>query len=114
MGFQLDIYLTTPESSAVKLTQVAIAHTAELVIVSGGDGTVSAVAQALIATSKILGIVPRGTANAIATALGIPCKIPAACNVIINGTPRLIDTAKCNNCASILLVGVGFEASTLR
>jgi diacylglycerol kinase (ATP) len=111
--FQLDIYLTTPESSAVKLTQIAIAHPAKLVIVSGGDGTVSVVAQALIATPKILGIIPRGTANAFATALGIPSDIPAACNVIINGTTRLIDTAECNDRTMILLTGIGFEAETV-
>jgi YegS/Rv2252/BmrU family lipid kinase len=74
---------------------------------------VSAIASALIGTSKILGIIPRGTANAFATALGIPTDIMAACDVIINGTPRLIDMAQCNDRAMILLAGVGFEAETV-
>jgi diacylglycerol kinase (ATP) len=111
--FALDVYLTTPESSATELSKIAIAHPAELVIVSGGDGTISAVAPALVKTQKILEIIPRGTANAFATALGIRSDISAACDVIINGTPRLIDTAKCNDRAMILLVGVGFEAETV-
>jgi diacylglycerol kinase (ATP) len=111
--FALDVYLTTPESSAAELSKIAIAHPAELVIVSGGDGTISAVAPALVKTPKILGIIPRGTANAFATALGIPSDIPAACNVIINGTTRLIDTAECNDRTLILLAGVGFEAETV-
>jgi YegS/Rv2252/BmrU family lipid kinase len=112
--FTLEIYLTTPESSTANLAQIAIAHPTELVIASGGDGTISAVAQALIATPKTLGIIPRGTANAFASGLDIPSNIPAACDVIIKGTPRRIDTAKCNNDrAMILLAGIGFEAETV-
>ncbi|MGB8699167.1 MAG: diacylglycerol kinase family protein [Thermosynechococcaceae cyanobacterium] len=80
---------------------------------SGRDGTVSAVAQALIATPKMLGIIPRGTANDFASALGIPSGIPAACDVLIHGTPRRIDTAQCNDLAMILLAGIGFEAETV-
>jgi diacylglycerol kinase (ATP) len=86
--FQLDVYLTTPESTAAELSQIAIAHPAELVIVSGGDGTISAVAPALIATPKILGIIPRGTANAFATALAIPSDVLGACEAIVNGIAR--------------------------
>jgi diacylglycerol kinase (ATP) len=111
--FALDVYLTTPESSAAELSKIAIAHPAELVIVSGGDGTLSAVASALFKTQKILGIIPRGTANAFATALGIPSDIPAACDAIINGSTQLIDTAECNDRTLILLAGVGFEAETV-
>jgi diacylglycerol kinase (ATP) len=103
--FQLDVYLTTPESSASELAQIAIAHPAELVIVSGGDGTISAVAPALIATPKILGIVPRGTANAFAMALGIPSDVLGACEAIVNGIPRSIDTAECNDRAMIFVGG---------
>jgi diacylglycerol kinase (ATP) len=110
--FALDVYLTTPESSAAELSKIAIAHPAELVIVSGGE-TVSAVAPALVKTQKKLGIIPRGTANAFATVLGIPSDISAACDVIINGSTRLIDTAICNDRTLILLMGIGFEAETV-
>lgn len=111
--FQLAIDYTTPENNAEELLQRAIAQAGDVVIVSGGDGTVSAVAQALIAMPKTLGIIPRGTANAFATALGIPRDLQAACNVILQGTTRLIDTAMCNDHAVILLAGIGFEAETV-
>jgi len=117
-SLQLNIYLTTPESSYCELTQVVTDTASNLAIVSGGDGTVSAVAQILIETSKpgtpkLLGVIPRGTANAFATALCIPSDIQAACDVILNGSTRLIDTATCNDRAMILLAGVGFEAETV-
>jgi diacylglycerol kinase (ATP) len=110
---QLEIYYTTPEDNTNELLQRTIAEAGDRVIVSGGDGTVSAVAQALIGTPKKLGIIPRGTANAFATALGIPSDLNAACHTILQGTTRLIDTATCNGDAMILLAGIGFEAETV-
>jgi YegS/Rv2252/BmrU family lipid kinase len=111
--FQLEIYQTTPEDNADTLLQKAIASSSDTVIVAGGDGTVSAVAQALIQTPKVLGILPRGTANAFAAALGIPSDLQAACGVLLHGTIRRIDTAMCNDQAMILLAGIGFEAETV-
>jgi diacylglycerol kinase (ATP) len=112
-ALELNIYFTSSDSQADELMQAAIAEAGDSVIVSGGDGTVSAVAQALIGTPKKLGIIPRGTANAFATALGIPSDLNAACHTILQGTTRLIDTATCNGDAMILLAGIGFEAETV-
>ncbi len=81
-----------------------------LIIVSGGDGTVSAVAGATIGTGIPLGIIPRGTANAFANALGIPGNLREACNVILAGNTHVIDAARCNQTPMILLAGIGFEA----
>ena len=44
----------------------------DLVIVGGGDGTLNAAAEALLATGLPLGILPLGTANDLARTLGIP------------------------------------------
>jgi diacylglycerol kinase (ATP) len=68
--YDLTIMQTTPDMSS--LVQRALKSGAELVIASGGDGTVGAVAGELIGTGVPLGIVPRGTANAFSVALGIP------------------------------------------
>jgi len=51
------------------------AHESEsMMIASGGDGTAGAMAGALLDTGIPLGIIPRGTANAFAVALGIPTR----------------------------------------
>jgi YegS/Rv2252/BmrU family lipid kinase len=117
-SFQLVTYLTTPETGSHELKQFLTDTAIDLVIASGGDGTVSAVAEALVETAqpsvtKPLGIIPRGTANAFATALGIPSNLLAACDVISHGAPRLLDTARCNDRLMLLLAGVGFEAETV-
>ncbi|PMB48681.1 hypothetical protein CEN41_00650 [Fischerella thermalis CCMEE 5330] len=64
---KLDICpLNSREIDPVQLTHSAIKRGADIVIASGGDGTVSAVAEALIGTGIPLGVIPRGTANAFA------------------------------------------------
>lgn len=107
---RLNIHWTTPDISAEQLTQDAIASGAELIIASGGDGTVSAVAGALIGTGISLGVIPRGTANAFSVALGIPTTIKGACETILAETTRTVDASRCNGFPMILLAGIGFEA----
>jgi diacylglycerol kinase (ATP) len=63
----------------------------ELVVVSGGDGTLSAVASAAASFGVRLGIVPSGTANVFARELGIPPALEDACDVLVHGTPRRVD-----------------------
>jgi methylglyoxal synthase len=111
----LHISETTPETDPKDLVQRAIAANADIIIASGGDGTVSAVAGSLIGTNIPLGIIPRGTANAFAVALGIPrlLTIRNACQIILAGNTRPVDAARCNGIPMILLAGVGYEAETV-
>ena len=111
--FNLNIQFTTEEVSGGELARKAVENNAPIVLASGGDGTVSAVAEALINTDIPLGAIARGTANAFANALGIPDTIEAACKVIVDGVPKKVDAAMCNNRPMILLAGVGFEAETV-
>ncbi|WP_036478189.1 methylglyoxal synthase [Myxosarcina sp. GI1] len=112
----LEIHLTTPEISPRQLAKKAIAEAANLIIASGGDGTVSSVAGAVIGTDIPLGIIPRGTANAFGMALGITqqiAQIRRACEIILAGKTRVVDAAYCNDKPLILLAGVGYEAETI-
>ncbi|PSB19842.1 methylglyoxal synthase [filamentous cyanobacterium CCP2] len=110
--FHLHIAFTEPEVSPQQLAKEAIDAKANLIIASGGDGTVSAVAGAVIDTGIPLGVIPRGTANAFAVSLGIPRLMPIrnACQVILGGYTRTVDAARCNGYPMILLAGIGFEA----
>ena len=112
----LDVHLTTPEVTAEQLAEEAIAAKPDIIIASGGDGTVSAVAGKLINTNIPLGIIPRGTANAFSAALGIPTTITpirSACEIILAGKTRIVDAACCNDLPMILLAGIGFEADAV-
>lgn len=112
----LEVHQTTVEDCAEDLAKEAVDANADLVIASGGDGTVSAVAGALIGTGVPLGVIPRGTANAFASALGIPTAltpIRGACQVILTGKTRTVDAAYCNGVPMILLAGIGLEAEAV-
>ena len=109
----LDIYLTTEEICAGELACEAVKRGVDAIIASGGDGTLSDAAAAVVGTDIPFGIISRGTANAFAGALGIPDTIEAACQTILQGLTRTIDAAYCNEHPMVLLAGIGFEAETV-
>ncbi len=111
--FDLDIQFTTKEVNGGQLAHKALENKAEMIIVSGGDGTVSAAAEALIGTDIPLGVIARGTANAFANAVGIPDTIEAACQVILDGATQKVDVGICNGKPMILFAGIGFGAETV-
>jgi len=111
--FNLDIRTTTPDVDAAQLAQEAVERGVEMIIASGGDGTLSAAAEAVVGTGIPLGVISRGTANAFANALKIPVAIEAACETILTGVTRVVDAAYCNGKPMVLLAGIGFEAETV-
>lgn len=109
----LDIQITTAEIGAGELAKKAVERGATALIASGGDGTISAVAEALIGKNIPFGIIPRGTANGFANAVGLPIEIAPACETILAGNTRTVDAALCNGMPMLLLAGIGFEAETV-
>ncbi|MBD2157401.1 YegS/Rv2252/BmrU family lipid kinase [Leptolyngbya sp. FACHB-16] len=95
------------------LAEEAIASQCDIIIASGGDGTLNGVASALIDHDIPLGIIPRGTANAFASAMGIPDNLDAACEAILQGNTKQVDLARCNDKPMVLLAGVGLEAAAI-
>lgn len=112
-SIDLDIRFTTEELDADVIALEAISQGATSIIASGGDGTLSAAASALVGTNIPLGIISRGTANAFAAALELPDTIEAACETILGGLTRVVDAARCNDRPMVLLAGIGFEAETV-
>ncbi len=109
----LDVVITTAETDIGQLAKEAIARGADSVIASGGDGTLSAVAAALMSTNIPLGVISRGTANAFANALNLPTVIADACMAILAGGTQVVDMACCNGLPMVLLAGIGFEAEAV-
>ena len=68
----------------------------DLIVVGGGDGTVSAVASALADTGVPLGLLPLGTLNHFAKHNGIPLDCVEAVQTIARGVPRRVDVAEVN------------------
>lgn len=66
------------------------------IVAGGGDGTVNAVASVLVGTETALGLLPLGTLNHFAKALGIPMEIEGAAKVVIAGRVRKVDVGEVN------------------
>ena len=112
-AIDLEVAITTAECEPGQLATDAIARGAASILASGGDGTLSAVAAALMGTNIPLGVISRGTANAFANALNLPTTIPEACESIVAGQTQVVDMAVCNGLPMVLLAGIGFEAETV-
>src|SRR4051794_32325460 len=63
----------------------------DLVVVGGGDGSMNAAVDGVVAVNLPLGVLPLGTANDLARTLGLPTDLAGACRVIADGHTRRID-----------------------
>jgi diacylglycerol kinase (ATP) len=82
----------------------------DLVIVCGGDGTLSASAPAIIKSGLPMGVLPMGTANDLARTLGIPDNLELAADVIIAGHKRTIDLGEVNGHAFFNVASIGLSS----
>jgi Sphingosine kinase and enzymes related to eukaryotic diacylglycerol kinase len=69
----------------------------ELLVVGGGDGSISAAASALAGSKTALGILPLGTLNHFARDLGLPTDLGEAVQLIARGSQRRVDVAEMND-----------------
>jgi YegS/Rv2252/BmrU family lipid kinase len=94
-GVDVEMELLSGGDCAVRCR--ALAERGEpLVIVGGGDGTVSAAASAIAGTETLLGILPLGTLNHFARDLGLPTDLDEAAKLIATRTERRVDVAEMN------------------
>ena len=101
-----------PESLADTIRRAAKA--VDLVVLGGGDGTLSSAAPALIETGLPLGILPLGTANDLARTLGIPLDPAGAAQVIVDGKLRRIDLGEVNGTPFFNVASMGLSVGMTR
>jgi YegS/Rv2252/BmrU family lipid kinase len=85
------------------------------VVVVGGDGTVHEAVNGILKadTGSALGLIPLGTGNDFAKALGIPMDWRGACARVVDRIgrqPRRIDAARCNDFFFANGIGIGLDA----
>jgi YegS/Rv2252/BmrU family lipid kinase len=72
------------------IVKAAIAR-APMVIIGGGDGTLSSMVDHFVGTDTVMAVLPLGTANSFARTLGLPLDIDGAIEVIASGRRKRID-----------------------
>lgn len=78
-----------------------------MVIVGGGDGTLSSVAPLFAHTNTILEVLPMGTGNAFARDLEVPASIDGAVEVLSNGKIAKVDLARIGSRCFLNVASVG-------
>ena len=95
-GIDAEVELVAGGECAVRCRAVA-ERGDELLIVGGGDGTISAAASALVGTDTALGVLPLGTLNHFAHDLKIPTRLADAAKLIAERPVRNVDVAEMND-----------------
>lgn len=108
-GIETSCHATTGEGDATLAAAEAAECDYDLIIAAGGDGTLCEVINGLAGKENRppLGIIPVGTTNDFARAMGIPKHWEYACELIIQQYTREIDVGKANNKYFINIAGGG-------
>ncbi len=88
----------------------AVAEGADVLFVWGGDGTVQRCVDAVAGAGVALAVIPAGTANLLASNLGIPRDIAEAVRIGLHGDRRALDTGTVNGEHFAVMAGAGLDA----
>jgi YegS/Rv2252/BmrU family lipid kinase len=113
-GLRAAIALTTHRGHARELAAAAARDRADLAIVWGGDGTVNEAGTSLLGSETALGLVPAGSGNGLAAALGTPRDPAAAIALALDGQRRRIDAGTIAGRPFFNIAGIGVDARIAR
>ncbi|RAP26712.1 diacylglycerol kinase [Brevibacillus laterosporus] len=108
-GYETSCHATKGEGDATREAARAVSRQFDLVIAAGGDGTIYEVINGMAEKKNRpkLGIIPAGTTNDFARALGIPKSLKKASQVIAAGRTQKMDVGKMNDRYFINIAGGG-------
>lgn len=116
--FKLEVADTTRRSHASELARDAVDRDFDAVLALGGDGTINETTQGLVGTEVALGIVPGGSTNVMARALGVPLNpVEATAFVasrVISRTKRRVNAGRVNDRYFLFSAGMGLDAEVVR
>ena len=118
-GVEVEVAPTRAASDAAAQVRMAIREGFDTIVACGGDGTVDDVLQGLAGKDAALGVIPLGTANALAHDLRLPISAAGAARALLTAAPKRIAVGKIefrdlNNIPSsryfTVAAGVGVDA----
>ncbi len=114
-GFTDPIWYEVAKSrKAPAVARRAVNEGADILLVWGGDGTVQRCIDALAGSNVTMAILPAGTANLLATNLGLPMDLPGAVDVALDGVRRPLDVGVLNGERFAVMAGAGFDAALMQ
>lgn len=102
-------------NDAQRIRETIDQHQPELVFACGGDGTVNMVGQTLMGRDIPLGVLPLGSANGLATELGLPYNVRECIDVLVRGKTIHMDPLLINQSHySFHLADIGYNARLIQ
>lgn len=110
----VEIAVTTGDGDAAAAARTALSDGCDALFVAGGDGTLNGALNGLASAGGleriVIGLVPLGTGNDFAAALGIPADVEAALDVLLRGRELRVDLGEVNGRVFANISGGGFIA----
>ncbi len=112
-GVDFAIRETQYPGHATELAKAAVEEGFDVIVAVGGDGTLRETALSVVHTDRVLGLLPCGTGNDYARAVGIPTDAAAALDILLNGDNRVVDAGQANDQIFFNIAGFGFDVDVL-
>jgi diacylglycerol kinase (ATP) len=112
--YQITVDYTNHKTHAVELTKAAVKQNPDYIVACGGDGTINEVASCLVNSKIVLGIIPVGSGNGLASNLNIPRDFKKAIDIIKKGKTTFMDVGKINEFYFFSNMGIGIDALIIK
>ena len=109
-GIDGAVRITERAHHGADLAREAVQSGVRTVIAFGGDGTVNEIASVLVDTTTALAVIPAGSGNGFAAALGLPRDPAAALEIALTAEERAIDVGEIDGRCFFNIAGIGLDA----
>lgn len=108
-GYEVSVKATERPKHAIYLAKNACRDEYDLLVISGGDGTLHECINGIAGSEykPVIGYIPSGTSCDLASTLKIPKNVDKALDIILSGTPVKMDVAKSNNGYFMYVTAIG-------
>jgi diacylglycerol kinase (ATP) len=115
-GIRWEASITHKHGDAYRIAKAAVKERIDALAVYGGDGTLTEAIRGLLGSGTPLAILPGGSANVMATELGIPADLKEACMLLGRGSfeTRTIDVGRFNRLHFIVGISMGYTADVIK
>lgn len=113
-NYNFKVYKTTGTGDKEAIESLITQYNPSRVIVAGGDGTVTLVASCVYKTDIVLGIIPAGSANGMATNFELPQTLDKQIEIAFSNNTLTIDVLLINNTICLHIADLGINAELIK
>ena len=112
-GCDVLLRATTRRGDAEAFAREAHSSAFHVLLAAGGDGTINEVVNGLAADAPLLALCPMGTANVLASEIGLVAEPAAIVRAVLTGEAREAWPGIANGRRFLMMAGVGFDAEVV-